>query len=178
MRSDSVIPHPLHAVYRAYRDELPAAAVFVDGIREVVVESREETPQGVRMHNVWFSDGHIPDFAQRFVSPEHLSWDDYATWFDADMRCEWNIKPRAFPDSMRCIGTTRFSPDIGGTRVILAGELEVDLSNVKGVPDVMARAVAPQMERFLAALVRPNLEKSNLAIAQFLDARKAGHPPG
>ena len=171
LRCESLLAHPVDSVFRTYRDRLQEAAVYVPGIKEVRLEDSEDTDVGVRLHNLWVSDSAIPDFAQRFLKEEHLSWDDYANWFDEGRRCEWRLVVRAFPEAMRCIGTTRFlAGDTGGTRVVVAGELEFDLKKVRGVPNVMAGMIGPRLEKFLVARIQPNLERTNQAIGEFLTA--------
>ena len=47
----------------------------------------------------------------------------------------------------------------------------LDVSKVKGVPKFLAKSIGPQVEKFVVALIKPNLEKTNVAIAAFLDAQ-------
>lgn len=172
IRSDSVIAHPVDRVFEAYLEHLPEAAMQVAGVKEVKVESREEDGGVVRIHNVWVGEGGIPAFAQRIVSSGQVSWDDYAVWHRRERRCEWNIKPRAFREAVRCVGTTRFlAHESGGTRVIIAGDLDIDMTKVRGVPDVVGQTLAPQIEKFIVSRVTPNLERNNEAISSYLDGR-------
>jgi hypothetical protein len=172
MRSETLVGHPVHRVFWAYRDRLPEAASTVPGIQGVEVKSRHEEGDIVRIHNVWTSDSEIPAFAQRFLTPEHQSWDDHAVWFESNHRCEWNIKPRIFRDAVVCIGTTRFVAEGSATRVVLSGELKVDVSVVPGVPDVLADTIAPKIENYIIGTVQPRIEANNVAIEGFLDRQK------
>lgn len=171
--SESLIAHPVDRVFEVYRDRLPETVAYLDDIREIVVESREELPEqgAVRLHNVWASDKEIPAVAQKFIKPEHLYWDDHATWTAADTRCAWRIETRAFRDAFSCSGSTTLVAQGESTKVILEGELQVDIRKVKGVPRFLAGTIGPQVEKFIVALVKPNLEKTNDAIAAFLDAQ-------
>lgn len=169
IHSESVIGHPVAAVFNAYRDRLPEVAAYLDDIRSITVESREEGPDSVRLHNVWSSDKEVPAVAKKFIKPEALQWDDHAQWFTAETRCEWRIETRAFKDAFRCAGQTRLVAEGEHTRVVLEGELSVDVAKVGGIPRFLARTVGPQVEKFIVALVKPNLERTNDAIAAFLD---------
>jgi hypothetical protein len=169
--SESVIAHPVDKVFEAYRDRLPEVAAYLDDIREIVIKEREELDGAVRFHNVWSSDKEIPAVAQKFIKPEALNWDDHAKWFEADKRCEWRIETRAFTEALKCGGGTRLIAEGDKTRVVLDGELTLDVAKIKGVPRFLAKTIGPQVEKFVVALIKPNLEKTNQAIAAFLDAQ-------
>ena len=172
IRSESLIAHPVERVFEAYRDRLPEVAAYLDDIREIRVEAREDQGGSVRLHNVWASDKDIPAVAQKFIKPEHLLWDDHATWTASTHSCEWQIVTRVFTDAFSCRGRTRLEPaGEGKTKVVLEGELSVDIAKVKGVPRMFARTIGPQVEKFIVALVKPNLEQTNVAIGSFLDAQ-------
>ena len=170
IRSESRIRYPRDRVYRAYRDRLPEIAAFIPDIREIVVRSRQEVPGGIELHNEWVADREIPSFAQAFLKPEHLRWDDYARWHDAEHYVAWTLKTRAFTDAVKCSGRNTFYEDGGGTRVLLTGDLTIDLREIPGVPSFLAKRVAPQVEKFIVSLITPNLERVNASIERFLDA--------
>ncbi|MEM7151622.1 MAG: DUF2505 family protein [Myxococcota bacterium] len=172
IQSESVIAHPVASVFEAYRDRLPEVAAYLDDIREIVVQARDEQDGVVTLHNVWASDKEIPSVAKKFVKPEHLFWDDHAKWFTADQRCEWKIVTRAFTEAFSCSGQTRLVAEGESTRIVLDGELSVDVSKVKGIPRFLARTIGPQVEKFIVSLIKPNLERTNVAIGEFLDAQK------
>ena len=172
MRSETLVEHPRHRVFWAYRDLLPEAVKTIPGIKGIEIASREEQGKVVRLHNIWTSDSDIPAFAQRFMSPEHQSWDDHAVWYEDTWRCEWNIKPRIFRDAVICIGTTRFVEEGSHTRIVLSGELKVDISHVRGVPDVLQETLAPRIESYIISTITPRIETNNIAISDFLDRQK------
>ena len=169
IQSESVIAHPVDKVFEAYRDRLSEVAHYLDDIKEIVVKEREELDGAVRLHNVWSSEKEIPSVAQKFIKPEALNWDDHAKWYEADTRCEWRIETRAFTEAFSCSGQTRLIGDGDKTRVVLEGDLTLDVTKVKGVPKFLAKTVGPQVEKFIVALIKPNLERTNQAIARFLD---------
>lgn len=171
IHASSVIRYPLARVYKAYRDELPEIAAFMPNIKEIKILRREETPKGVRLHNEWAGKGEIPRVAQGVIKPEMVKWDDYADWEDAQTLCHWRIATRFFTDKVTCGGTNRLTaegPD--RTRVTLSGNLEIDLRDVPGVPRFLAGGLAPQIEKFIIALITPNLEQVNGALERYLNA--------
>ncbi len=171
INATSVIQYPRARVLRAYRDELPAIAPFMTNIKEIVMKSRAVRPGGVKMHNEWSGKGEIPRIVQGIIKPEMVKWDDYADWDDATSSCDWSIRIRVFSDNVKCGGTNRFIEDgPGRTRVILSGTLDIDLRDIPGVPRVLARTIAPHVERYIVALIRPNLEQVNASLGRYLDA--------
>ena len=59
--------------------------------------------------------------------------------------------------------------DEGSTRVVLAGDLEIDVKSIPGVPRLLAGRLKPQVERFIVSLITPNLEQVNTSLGRFLD---------
>ncbi|MEZ4319542.1 MAG: hypothetical protein R3F61_18645 [Myxococcota bacterium] len=150
---------------------MPEVAAFVPDIREIIVHSREIDGDRVILHNEWVSDRDVPKVASKILKPEHLRWDDYATWYGSEHRCEWVIKMRAFTQAVDCHGQTRLVEDGEGCRVVLEGDLNLDLREVPGVPGFLGSRLAPQIEKFIVSLITPNLERTNAAIGRFLDTQ-------
>lgn len=173
-RSESTIHHPREVVFAAYRDRLPSVVPFLEDIKAVNVLARSEAGSVVKLHNEWVSDREVPKVAASIIKPEHLKWDDHASWDATTHKCTFEIKTRMFTDSVKCVGSDTFVDDgKGGTRVILEGEFEVSLKDIPGVPRFLAGTIAPQVEKFIVALIQPNLEKVNVAVGRFLDTEKA-----
>jgi len=157
-------------VFEVYRDRLPEVVPYLDDIREIRVEERDEDDGVVRLHNVWSSDRDIPRFARAVVRPDQLKWDDRAAWHEEGLYSDWVIATRVFTDAVRCEGRTEILEDgSGGTKVRLDGVFEVDLATVPGVPGFVGKRIAPQLEKFIVSLITPNLERTTLAIGRFLD---------
>lgn len=173
-RSESTIHHPREVVFAAYRDRLSSVVPYLEDIKAVNVLSRSEAGTSVTLHNEWVSDRDVPKVAAGIIKPEHLKWDDYATWDAATHKCAFEIKTRMFTDNVKCVGGNQFLDDgKGGTRVVLEGQFDVSLKDIPGVPRFLAGTIAPQVEKFIVALIQPNLEKVNVAVGRFLDAEKA-----
>jgi hypothetical protein len=171
INASSLIHHPLERVYRAYKDELVQIAAFMPNIKEILVLSREEVPGGAKLHNEWAGKGEIPKVVRGILKPEMVRWDDYAAWDDTNHLCHWEIKTRAFTDNVTCRGINRMTAEgEGATRVTLQGNLDVHLQGIPGVPGFLAKGIAPQVEKFIIALITPNLEQVNQALERYLDA--------
>ena len=125
----------------------------------------------VKLHNEWVSDRQIPKAAQNFITPEALRWDDHAEWDGDDFLCRFQIRTRVFTDSVDCHGTNTMLEVDGGTKVKLDGVFDVNVTSLPGVPSFMAKRLVPQVEKFIIALIQPNLEKVNVAIGRYLDSQ-------
>jgi hypothetical protein len=170
IHSESLIHHPQERVYEAYRDRLSEIAPYIPDVKEIVVESREDTERGAKIHNVWIADREVPVFARAFLKPEMLRWDDYADWRDDERCVHWKLALRVFTDQVDCSGTNCFQKvDESTTRVVLEGELDIDLKNIPGVPKMLAGGLKPKIEKFIVSLITPNLERVNESLQQFLD---------
>lgn len=168
--SESRIAYPREQVYLAYRDRLPEIAALIPDVREVKVMAREVTATGVTLHNAWTSDREIPSIVAKILRPEHLVWDDHATWNDAGSYVDWVIKPRAFRDAVHCAGRNLLIADGDHATVVrLTGDLAIDIREIPGVPTFLATRLAPQVEKFIVSLITPNLEQVNAGIERFLD---------
>lgn len=168
--SQTRIHHPRDVVFRAYRDRLAEVVPYIPDIREIKVHSREEEGGRVVLHNEWIADRDVPKAFSMVLKPEHLRWDDHATWDEDTWTCRWTIKPRVFTDAVSCSGENVFSDDGDGhTRLALKGDLTIRLESIPGVPGFLGRRLAPQLEKFIVNLITPNLERVNTSLEQFLD---------
>lgn len=171
IHADSIAAFPRPRVYAAYRDELPALVPYLSNVKSIEVASRSETPGHVRLVNVWTARGEIPKAAQKALSPDMLRWKDHAEWDDAAWRCAWRIEPFVYADALACRGVTEFEEVPGGTRVLIRGELTLDLARVKGIPAFLAGTVRPLVERIFVAAIEPNLAGVVKGLEQFLARR-------
>ena len=170
IHSESHIHHSLDRVYESYRDHLSQVAPYTDDIKEIIVHAREEMPNGPKIHNIWVADRDIPKIAKGIVKPEMLRWDDFAQWNNSEHHVDWTLNIPAFPDQVRCSGRNAFFADgPNRTRVVLTGELEINVKRIPGVPRIMAGRIAPKIEAFIVKLITPNLEKVNHSLERFLD---------
>ena len=172
IHSESIIQHPLELVYDAYRNRLPEVAKYIPDIREIRVHSVEERDGGADIHNEWISDTEMPKGVNKIVRPEHLRWDDYAVWDDVNHWVDWKIKTKVFTNSVSCSGRNRFVAEGHSTRVILEGDLNINIASIPGVPRIIGNRIRPRIESFIVKLVTPNLKRVNECLQTYLDDRE------
>ena len=169
-KSESFIAHDRKKAFQAYRDELSNLVPFLEDIQDIEVRSRSESAGRVKLHNVWKANQDVPVFAKAFLKKEMLCWDDFAEWDEAAYRCQWEIKTRAFTEAVTCTGSNTFYEEQDGrTRVVLDGELTIDLKKVRGIPKFLGKSLGPKLEKFIVELVTPNLEKVNVSLEAYLN---------
>ena len=171
IEADAVVDFPREAVFRAYRDELPAIVEGLPRVREIVVEKRVEDGPVVDLVNLWKGSARVPAAAEK-VLPPMVSWHDHVRWDERKFGCEWRIESHVFPEAVRCSGENRFV-DLGGrTRVEVRGEIRIDLSKVRVVPDLVASPIASAVERFLVRQIAPNLLAVGEALSEHLGQKR------
>jgi hypothetical protein len=169
IHSVSLVRHPRAAVFRAYRDRLSEIADYIPDVREIRVQRREESGTVVKLHNVWVAQRDVPTALKVVLKPENLMWDDYATWDETTMVCDWELKTRVFREMVSCRGRNTFTEQGGATSVLLSGDLDIDIAQLPGVPGFVARRLGPEVEKFIVSLITPNLERVNQSLEKFLD---------
>jgi hypothetical protein len=172
IRSTDIVPHPVDEVYRTFRDRMPEITQYIRNVDRIVVEKREELGKGkVHLINHWYAVGEIPPVARSVVKPDMLSWRDDATWDDSSRTATWKLETFFFRESVRCYGTTRFAAKgDGGTEVRIEGNLEIRVIDLPMVPGLLKKKVSAEIERFVAALIGPNLKNATVGVQKFLDA--------
>jgi hypothetical protein len=170
IHSESRIPYPREQVFLAYRDRMAEIAEFIPDIKEIRVVTREESDGQVILHNEWVSDREVPRVVGKIIKPEHIHCVDFATWDYLGSCATWQLKTRASTEAVSCAGTTEVIADGDGCTVRLTGDLNIALKEIKGVPNFLAKRMAPQLEKFIVSLVTPNLQQVNRSIERFLDA--------
>lgn len=170
IEADAFIDHPVDEVFRAYRDELPILVSGLPRVREIVVESREEADGVVHLINLWKGAAKVPAVAAK-VLPPMVSWHDHASWDAQTRRCTWRITSDIFPEAVRCEGENVFVDTGGRTRVEVRGDIRIDLSKVRLVPELVAGSIASAVEGFLVRQITPTLTSVSDALADYLDDR-------
>jgi hypothetical protein len=172
-QSTAMVRHPFERVWATTRDALPEVAAFLDDIERIEVLERVEDADGtVRLTNQWRAKVQVPAALAGVIRPDMLTWIDHAVYSPVDRVCRFRIETRFFPDRVRCTGTTRYQPAMGGrgARVSFDGELIVDTRGLPGLPSVLQATVQKGIEAFVVALVPSNLRKVVDGVARFLDA--------
>ena len=170
IRNDTIITHPRELVYHTYRDRLPELVEMLENIESMDELERREEGDRTHLLNEWKAQGEVPRIARRWIKPEMLRWKDHATWNAVDWSVDWRFEMAFMKDRVTVQGKSHYlelSPS--RTKLQLRGELKIDAAGLPGMPRLLARKAGPVVERFVLALIQPNLTKTALALQQFLD---------
>jgi hypothetical protein len=160
---------PRAQAFAFYRDALPSLVANLPNVSSIEVLERREVPEGFSLKNLWHGGGEIPSSVRKFLSPELLSWEDYALWNTQAFTCAWRQEVPAFREAVKSSGLTRYEePAPGRTRLRMVGTIEVDARKVKGVPRLLAAPVGPLVEAFLMTQIRPNAAAVAAAVEKHL----------
>ncbi len=167
---DSLIRHPRDLVFRTYRDHLTALVPLIPNVASIQVEERTEEGDRVSLVNHWRAQGTVPRAAQGIIKPEMLTWTDRALWNEEEWSCAWEFETHFLPGKIQSRGKNYFIslPD-GTTRVEIRGSLRLPENGLPGIPNLLARSLVPQIERFVVALVTPNMVKVTDGLEQYLN---------
>ncbi len=170
IHNDTVITHPRELVFHTYRDRLPELVCMLDNIEWMNELERREEGGGIHLLNEWKANGEIPEIAKRWIKPEMLRWKDRASWYQDRWMVDWRFEMAFMKDRVQVGGTNRFV-ELGpkSTRLELRGALNIDTAGLPGLPRILSKRAGPVVERFVLALVQPNLVKTAQALQRFLD---------
>ncbi|MBX2796065.1 MAG: hypothetical protein KTR31_00310 [Myxococcales bacterium] len=164
------IPFERELVFSTHRDKLVELVPYLPNVDSVVIQSREEDGDVVRLVNEWTgASSDVPAVVRPVLKPEHLSWVDRATWDVAKWRCDWQITISALPEVVTAKGSNTFVDEGGETLIQMTGEFVIHPDKVPGVPSFVARRAAGPLEKFVVGLLQPNLRRSNQAVLQYLE---------
>lgn len=175
IEADARIAFPRDLVFSTYRDKLVELVPHLPNVRSIQVKMSEDAPGGqagqTRKLNLWRAEGDVPKVAQAVIKPEMLAWDDHALWNQNDWTCEWRVEPHFFKENIRCRGKNQFIEQGQETVLQIRGQLDIDLKGVKGVPSFLAGTVAPVIEKFIVALLTPNLTSVSKGLEAYLKSQ-------
>ncbi len=157
-----VIKQPLAPMWQTVRDRLPELAVELNDIEAIEILEREELTEGdIRLVNRWRSSQHIPAMLQGSLGSSEVSWLDRNVWDEARHCCEWQIEPSVLPDHIRCAGSTRFEPAMGGrgTRITFEGEFALAPGALKQLAGPLEQPVSKFIESIVTVFIPRNLRK-------------------
>ena len=172
IHADARVSFPRTTTFSTYRDELSLLVPYLPNIKKIDVEESEENPDGVektlRKLNIWHANADIPKLAQAVIKPHMLSWEDHALWNENDWTCEWRVKTHFFSERVRCSGKNEFIEEGGQTVLQIRGNLDIDFKGLPGVPKLIANKVSSVIERFVVALLTPNLTSVSDGLEAYL----------
>lgn len=175
IKADATISYPRALAFRAYRDHLPELVPYLPNVKSIVVKESEDDVGGVkgrtRKFNVWHAKGDVPGPVQAIIKPEMLSWDDHAEWDENAWTTKWRVQTHFFRDRVTCEGTNTYVEQGETTRFSIRGRLEIDLKGLPGVPRLLASSVGGLVEKFIVALLTPNLVEVSKGVEAFLRAK-------
>ncbi len=160
-------------VMRTQRDDMVELAQYLPNIDVITVLEREELEDGVRLVNLWKAAAtEIPRVIRPFVKPEMMQWKDHARWYNDTYMCEWRLELGFFTEQVKVSGTTRFE-ELGADRckVIIDGNLAVDVKNMPGVPRLLAGKIVSEIEKLVVKQLTPNLTGVNRGLESYLKAK-------
>lgn len=171
--SKDLIEFPLDDVFSTHRDHLPELAEFLPNVESIVVESKEEDGEMLRIVNTWTAARtEVPAILRPFVKPEMMKWTDYAAWHVQDRICHYRIELGFLKEAIDVQGVNRMvATEDGQTEVTLEGQITVDAKKIPGVPKFMAKKVGAAVEKFVVKTITPNLKKTNDGVRRFLASR-------
>ena len=177
VEADVRIAFPREIAFRAYRDELPALVPYLPNVRSIEVKETESPFEGqatrTRKLNLWRANVDVPSFAQSILKPDMLAWDDHAVWDEADWTCAWRVAPHFFADRIRCSGKNQFIADGDGVILKIRGDLSIEAKGLPGVPKLLAGTVNAGVEKFIVALLTPNLTSVSKGLDAYLKQKRA-----
>ena len=174
--SESLVSHPAQAVLDTMIERMEDIVPFLDTVEGIEVISREELDGGrIRIVRRWQgSESSAPPALAAFVTPEMLSWVDTAVWVPEEFYVDWSIET-CMSDLYTCGGRNSFGPapsdPDNATLMRVKGSLTVYPDKVPGVPGFLARRLAPQVEKFVVNLLKPNLMDVAKGLQGYLDDR-------
>jgi hypothetical protein len=172
VEADVRIAFPREVAFRTYRDELPALVPYLPNVKSIEVKETEQAPGGVatrtRKLNLWRANVDVPSFAQSVLKPDMLAWDDHALWDEADWTCEWRVAPHFFADRIKCAGKNRYIADGDGVILQIRGDLTIEAKGLPGVPRLLTNTVNAGVEKFIVALLTPNLTSVSKGLDAYL----------
>jgi hypothetical protein len=170
---DDTIDYEREKVFETFRDDLEELQQFLPNIVNIEQERYErkddDTIEVVRRWTAEEKD--VPTMARKFIKPEMLQWTDYAIWKEDEWVCDWEMEVGFLQDAISCKGQNRYIDEDGSTRIVIDGDLEVDATQIPGVPRLVASKVGSAVESFVVKLIEPNLTDVNRGLERYLDSQ-------
>lgn len=172
------VGHAPDLVFHLLRDDMDSLLPYLEDVESIEVVERREEEGGVRITNLWRgSTRKAPSVVQKVLTPDLVSWTDYAFWVTAARRAEWRLEPRVGGRLFECKGTTTIGPGArdDACRIQIQGELNVYPERLPGVPRIMAGALRGKVEQFICDMIVPNMKTMSRGVQRcFDDRRRAG----
>jgi len=174
IHSAEIIDFAIDVVFPLVRDNLNELIPYMQNVKRIETESREAAGEGrIRLVNRWHAKGEVPKVVQTIVKPEMLTWLDTAIWDDGQKTCQWEITPMFFKGNVSCSGTNYYKPQgKDRTKLEITGDLTIQVKGIPGVPRLLEKKIASQIEKFIVKLLTPNLTSLARGISQYLTEKR------
>ena len=168
------VPRARPLLFRTLRDRVEELVPHMKNAVGITERSRGVDARGVVTREaIWRgAPEEVPALIRPMVRPEALVWVETTRWDERDWTCEWTIRLPVMAEVFTARGRNAFLAEGEGSRVEMAGEFSVHpeaLPSVPTLPPALVRTVVPPLERFVVALLDPNLKEAVRAARRFLD---------
>lgn len=169
-----VVSHPAALVLRTVMDRVEEIVPFMPSVAAIETVSRRRLAGGkVRIVRHWQgAASSLPAPLRPFLSEELLGWTDTAIWDPSRYRADWELST-TLSKFFDCTGVSLFEPHPRrkktATVVRIMGRLEIFPERVPGIPRILGRRLAPQIESFVVGLLTPNLTELASGLQVYLD---------
>ncbi|MEK7692248.1 MAG: hypothetical protein AAB425_14625 [Bdellovibrionota bacterium] len=159
LENSDTVEADAQTVYKIIRDQLTGLVPFLPNVGKIEVLSRKDLGGGrTEIVNLWHAKAEIPSVAKKFISPDILSWKDYAVWNDEEMAVEYRLEP-AFGGSLFEVKGRNFLKvrDAKSSQLHLTCDVAIYPEKLPGVPRLLAGVVKPAVEELIKKILTPNL---------------------
>lgn len=156
------IEHNADDIIALMMDRMEEIVPFLPSVDAIETLERETLPDGrVRIVRKW--DGNskgAPKVVRPFASKEVTSWHDIAVWTPSEYKIEWEFSNK-YSRFYECSGLTWYRPHPEApetaTELLIEGKLTIEPTKLPGIPTFLGKRLAPQIEKFVVRMVKPNI---------------------
>jgi len=174
----SKVSQPAERILDLMINRMEEIVPFLPNVERIEQREREELADGrIRIVRHWQgAASNVPAALRPFVSEEMLGWIDTALWTPAKYKVDWEMST-SLSSFYECSGTNYFEPypkhEKDATRVRVTGELTIFANKLPGIPSFLGSRLAPQVEKFVVALLTPNMEDLSKGLQAYFDDQSA-----
>lgn len=166
----SMIKHPVDLVWETFRDRFEEVGEKVDDLEYIAFREKNvnETGQLTTVYE-WKANPKLPALVKSYIQPNMLTWTDTATWNANEKVCHWQIYSHYFKDKMDCVGSTTFSPAMGGRgcRMTFQGNIHWD-GGLPALVGIMDGPITRAMESVISKMVPKSFHKVSNAVGELI----------
>ncbi|OGR04031.1 MAG: hypothetical protein A2284_18370 [Deltaproteobacteria bacterium RIFOXYA12_FULL_61_11] len=178
LTANDLVDFPATMAFLAYRDEMADFVPYLENVERIEVRSRKEPGPGlIELHNVWFLKASIPVILKPVISEDKLCWDDYALWNEPGLFCTWKLETAFLRENIKVTGRTSFeAKNEQSCTMSVAVKVDINLDNIRAIPSFLKGKAITAAERFLTALLMPNLKGVNKSLNAYLKDTHGARP--